>query len=200
MSRVNCRVFCGYFHSPLGDSVTAGIECILGSAMYLKSTGMSLKKAQSIVSIWRGVKHPMKNPVTPSKGNIFKPVIYLFHFYSCLHQLKHFPIIVKICKYLHEIWKMLLTLNRDYYQLRMNSLFAHSRQPYQAVLFLHLNKDRHLSYLILIGLKKIFRQILFIFIRMTAWLFNSSWGTHCKIKWTLEMCPASLCKFTSTMC
>lgn len=37
-------------YSPLGDSVTAGIECILGSAMYLKSTGMSLKKAQSTVS------------------------------------------------------------------------------------------------------------------------------------------------------
>lgn len=29
--------------SPFGDKVTAGIECMLGSAMYLKSTGISLK-------------------------------------------------------------------------------------------------------------------------------------------------------------
>lgn len=36
--------------SPLGESVTAGMECILGSAMYLKSTGISLKKTQSAVS------------------------------------------------------------------------------------------------------------------------------------------------------
>lgn len=35
-------------HSPLGESVTAGIECILGSAMYLKSTGISLKKHRSL--------------------------------------------------------------------------------------------------------------------------------------------------------
>lgn len=51
------RVFCTmsavpwFDYSPLGESVTAGMECILGSAMYLKSTGMSLKKAQSTVSI-----------------------------------------------------------------------------------------------------------------------------------------------------
>lgn len=37
-------------YSPLGESVTAGMECILGSAMYLKSTGMSLKKTQSAVT------------------------------------------------------------------------------------------------------------------------------------------------------
>ena len=30
-------------HIPLGESVTDGIECIVGSAMYLKSTGISLK-------------------------------------------------------------------------------------------------------------------------------------------------------------
>lgn len=30
-------------NSPFGDKVTAGIECILGSAIYLKSTGISLK-------------------------------------------------------------------------------------------------------------------------------------------------------------
>ena len=36
-------------HLPLGESVTAGMECMLGSAMYLKSTGMSLhrKRRQS---------------------------------------------------------------------------------------------------------------------------------------------------------
>lgn len=34
---------------PFGDKVTAGMECILGSAMYLKSTGMSLQKEEVCV-------------------------------------------------------------------------------------------------------------------------------------------------------
>ena len=35
-------------NSPFGDKVTAGIECILGSAIYLKSTGISLKIKNNI--------------------------------------------------------------------------------------------------------------------------------------------------------
>lgn len=35
-------------HSLLGESVTAGMECMLGSAMYLKSTGMSLKNTVTV--------------------------------------------------------------------------------------------------------------------------------------------------------
>lgn len=39
-------------HSLLGESVTAGMECMLGSAMYLKSTGMSLKNTVTLNSLW----------------------------------------------------------------------------------------------------------------------------------------------------
>lgn len=42
VSEAQLRTFC-ITNSPFGDKVTAGIECILGSAIYLKSTGMSLK-------------------------------------------------------------------------------------------------------------------------------------------------------------
>lgn len=39
---------------PFGDKVTAGIECILGSAIYLKSTGMSLQKEEICMDeAWR---------------------------------------------------------------------------------------------------------------------------------------------------
>lgn len=55
-SPLGLPVFCrDWDYSPLGDSVTAGMECILGSAMYLKSTGMSLgettKKKKSHASV-----------------------------------------------------------------------------------------------------------------------------------------------------
>lgn len=38
------------YDSPFGDNVTAGIECIDGSAMYLKSTGISLQKEGNVYS------------------------------------------------------------------------------------------------------------------------------------------------------
>ncbi len=61
-------------YSPLGESVTAGIECMLGSAMYLKSTGMSLKKKKGTKRCEytpRWVKHWMREqPEQPrSKKN-----------------------------------------------------------------------------------------------------------------------------------
>jgi len=36
-------------NSPLGDNATAGIECIEGSAIYLKSTGISLQTINQLV-------------------------------------------------------------------------------------------------------------------------------------------------------
>jgi hypothetical protein len=35
-------------HFWFGDSVTAGIECIVGSAIYFISTGISLKKKMNV--------------------------------------------------------------------------------------------------------------------------------------------------------
>lgn len=41
----------GVFFLPFGESCTAGHECMLGSAMYLKSTGISLKNKIAIICI-----------------------------------------------------------------------------------------------------------------------------------------------------
>ena len=43
--------YCVLVDLPLGESVTAGMECMVGSAMYLKSTGTSLSTRETQVRL-----------------------------------------------------------------------------------------------------------------------------------------------------
>ena len=49
LNKISPKTMCGLL---FGWRVTAGIECMLGSAMYLKSTGMSLKIGIIICSLF----------------------------------------------------------------------------------------------------------------------------------------------------
>lgn len=85
-------------YSPLGESVTAGIECMLGSAMYLKSTGMSLKNKQTekehSENTWRGVKRwrgeqPAATPQSSTTTQKCDQCVFLpsHDVCVCLHQV-----------------------------------------------------------------------------------------------------------------
>lgn len=108
-------------YSPLGESVTAGMECILGSAMYLKSTGMSLKKGRALWVHFKTVKHQLRAQHAQPRSKNSKEK----HSQSCLftimlsqkcsllkkktpnsfgEKLGRITITATACKQLHAFW------------------------------------------------------------------------------------------------